>query len=645
LIYSSGELIIPGKYYSFGIPISGQTNRGINFIKINESDGSFLTSKSYCNINEDNHTTFISGVSAFSKLDNGLFKVIYINPSGTQDNSIINISFNQTLNLHSSKVILLPYTSPYIPYRYSINSSGSAAVIFFNGLNSQDGGYLALDSTEQIIQQRKINVTTGYQLFEIFWNNDINLKDNSQLRFFISGKRGSKIDMEEFSTNIYNHNMDCSGNDTIFAQTKDFPLNPSSWSLIQGTNKVPTASPYLINFFPVLIQKEMLCQTVKPFKLDLGTDTVKCNNDTVLLKATTGYINYNWLPNSSIQLITDSLVKVHPPSSQDYSVNAETYWGCIMKDTIRINVNRSPLITLGNDTSICNGSDIVLDAGSGFNNYIWNDVSGNRFKTINQNGQYIVEAIDQENCISKDTFNLISLYPKPAVNIHQKEILCLGQTNILNPGNGFISYLWQDGTVNPTYQVNTQGIYWVTVTDKNNCTNSDTSNILSIAEPPSNFIYTDTIKCAYETIVLKPFTNYSSYLWNDSSTQPKLEVTIPGLYYLKVTDDNGCSGDEQIRVLEKTCPNLIYFPSAFTPNNDGKNDLFKPFITGSFDSYSLEIYNRWGQKIFASSDPQKGWNGIFAGKLQNGDAFVWLCKYKFKGNQHKILKGTFVLVR
>jgi gliding motility-associated-like protein len=233
----------------------------------------------------------------------------------------------------------------------------------------------------------------------------------------------------------------------------------------------------------------------------------------------------------------------------------------------------------------------------------------------------------------------------PVINIHQKQALCKDQNDVLDAGDGFASYLWQDGSSRQEFKVRAPGTYWVSITDANNCSNSDTAHILSIVQTPANFIYADTVKCLYETISLEPYRHFASYLWNDGSTSPRLTVNDAGIYSLNVTDTNGCSGNAAIHVTQVVCPDLIYFPSAFTPNGDGKNDVFKPFIKGPVLKYELAVYNRWGQKIMSTTNPGFGWDGKLKGALEPNGVFVWICIYQFAGGVKGVKKGSVVLIR
>jgi gliding motility-associated-like protein len=93
------------------------------------------------------------------------------------------------------------------------------------------------------------------------------------------------------------------------------------------------------------------------------------------------------------------------------------------------------------------------------------------------------------------------------------------------------------------------------------------------------------------------------------------------------------------------CHQFFFIPNVFTPNHDGYNDYFKPLLFGTVKQYYLVVYNRWGQTVFQTTDRAKGWGGLYKGKEQNNDVFVWMCRYQLEGEQVKIQKGTVVLVR
>ncbi len=92
------------------------------------------------------------------------------------------------------------------------------------------------------------------------------------------------------------------------------------------------------------------------------------------------------------------------------------------------------------------------------------------------------------------------------------------------------------------------------------------------------------------------------------------------------------------------CPNRIYFPTAFTPNDDGINDTYKPGIFGKLVIYELAIFNRYGQKVFGTSSPNTSWTGLFKGRLQTG-TYTFYCQYQFEKEKNLTQKGSFLLLR
>jgi gliding motility-associated-like protein len=117
------------------------------------------------------------------------------------------------------------------------------------------------------------------------------------------------------------------------------------------------------------------------------------------------------------------------------------------------------------------------------------------------------------------------------------------------------------------------------------------------------------------------------------------------LYWLDVKDNNQCRGRDTILVTLKECMQGLFVPSAFTPNNDGKNDDFKPLLFGNIEEYRFTVYNRWGQVVFSTTTPGQGWNGSFGGQPQNTNVFTWLCQYKLKNENFKVEKGIVTLIK
>lgn len=263
----------------------------------------------------------------------------------------------------------------------------------------------------------------------------------------------------------------------------------------------------------------------------------------------------------------------------------------------------------------------------------------NQFMT----GVYVDSMHTVYGCDSIVTTDL-TVNANPTPNLGEDKDLCIGQSITVNPGV-FNSYLWQDGSAGSSFTINDTGTYWVKVTDKNNCTASDSFSIISIVPSPSNFLNSTDSICNYEKLNIAATKSYTNYFWSTGSNQPNITIQNPGVYSLTVTDGNGCSGTEAITIFSKNCYSGMYVPGAFTPNGDGKNDVFRPLLFGNVKTYSFTIYNRFGQTVFQSGELLKGWDGTYKGHPQDGDIYLWVCRYQLDGQPLMVDRGSFLLIR
>jgi gliding motility-associated-like protein len=378
---------------------------------------------------------------------------------------------------------------------------------------------------------------------------------------------------------------------------------------------------------------------------DLGPDLKVCDNDTLTITAPGSFFKYTWSANYNINTTNGNTVKLWPVADTSYSVIAEVATGCTVIDTIRIKVNKSVPVNIGNDTSFCIGGTVVFTAPNGFTSYEWQDVSAGKTFTATQKGLYWVRATDINGCISKDTAEIKQVYALPVVSLGNDFEICLNETHVFNAGNGFTSYLWQNNSSNSTYSTNQTGIYRVQVTDNNNCKNADTVVITGYKPAPQNFLDSSLSICIGRNNELIALGVWKSYLWNNNARGSSITIVNAGDYWLEVTSDEGCSARDTIKVIAKDCGKTIYFPNAFTPNNDGKNETYKPVVIGKIEKIKFIVYNRLGEKVFETTGPFKGWDGTYKGKPQDSNTFVWYCSYQFAGEPVKIEKGTVILVR
>ena len=298
--------------------------------------------------------------------------------------------------------------------------------------------------------------------------------------------------------------------------------------------------------------------------------------------------------------------------------------GC---DSIRtINLVVHPTRTTNRTASICEGTSYY----AGGNNQT---VSGTYRDTL-------------QTYLGCDSIVITQLVvnPKPVPDLGADRNLCVGGSFTFNPGS-FNSYEWQDLTSLPAFTANNTGVYWVTVIDNNGCKASDTVEIKNILPNPSNFLKQTDSVCQYDKLTINVQNSYVQYTWSTGSTQSNVVIDKPGVYTLTVKDNNNCIGKDTIMVVQKNCLTGVMIPTGFTPNGDQLNDIFRARVFGVVESFNLQVFDRWGNLVFKSSDPQQGWNGTIKGLQAGSGVFVWQCTYKLQGEKQGFQKGTVTLIR
>ncbi len=368
----------------------------------------------------------------------------------------------------------------------------------------------------------------------------------------------------------------------------------------------------------------------------IGNDTTVCTGDTILLTIPqqAGY-SYAWQDSSR-----GNLYRV--TTTGTYTLKVTNQYGCSASSSINVKFRPLPAFSLGKDTSLCNGRTFQLQPQSFVQGaFLWNTGSTVSALTISSPGLYWLQVSDS-GCFKRDTIN-VSYKPIPIINLGNDTTLCESQTLLLNVSNNNSIYLWQDNSTNPTYLIKNAGNYSVIVSE-NGC---DTSGNLTVTYETKPIIYVikDTTLCVTEQLVLDASYPNSTYLWQDGSRQPQYIVSKAGIYAVQVTNTCGTVSDSSI-VKYDNCACKFFVPSAFTPNGDGKNDIFYIKYLCIFSNYDLKIFNRWGQLLFASKDPSRGWDGTYSGNPQPVGTYVWELSYKddITGkNMHQ--NGTVILIR
>lgn len=301
--------------------------------------------------------------------------------------------------------------------------------------------------------------------------------------------------------------------------------------------------------------------------------------------------------------------------------------------------------------TICKGDSFTLtaEAGNGSGNYAYNWIPAVGLSSANGNIQigtgigtmiYNVTVFDVScpQYTLNHTFTLnVNHAPIPnfQVNANKCEPFCALYDSKVKDA-GFVNYVFNKNRVYPGDSVTIclpAGSYTLETvsTGTNGCRETfKYPDIINVYPTPvANFIWDpqdpNTVSKNKVTFYPTPLNTNHSYFWEFNNIDTSNEFTPVKIYEeqnkfpitMVVTTENNCK-DTITKVLEIKEEFLLYIPNAFTPNGDGENDVFRPKGSG-IKTYSLIIYDRWGQQIFATNEINKGWDGTFKGKdCQNG---------------------------
>lgn len=393
--------------------------------------------------------------------------------------------------------------------------------------------------------------------------------------------------------------------------------------------------------------------------------TPSCANecDAIAFALATGGLppyTYNW-DNGDIAAFSDSLC------NGSHSLTVYENSGCIRNVFYTITnptVVTSAITGLINPScyGLCNGQ-ISVNASGGTGPYTYNWSSGQNGPVISSicDGQYVVEVYDSHNCYFTDTIFLPEPTPliisATASTVPCVEV-CNGIASAVSSGSSPpYSYHWSNGfNGNPATNL-CPGSYTVTVTDNNLCQATDTVIVVdSILLPPSFNAFADdtTIYLTQSTGLHATHLTGFIYSWqpvtgldDPSSADPVATPNSTTTYVVTIEDPYGCIYYDTVivKVLDVLCnESEIFVPNAFTPNYDGNND--KLFVRSHvLKSIYFVIYDRWGEKVFETTDLSLGWDGTYKGRKCDPGVFDYYMKAICLGDTEIIKKGNITLIR
>lgn len=258
----------------------------------------------------------------------------------------------------------------------------------------------------------------------------------------------------------------------------------------------------------------------------------------------------------------------------------------------------------------------------------------------------------------------VKVYNELKIDIDTEESLCQGEDIVLSAmiitSNGDVTFTWTDpdGIGYSGYsfllhnaQPSHSGNYYLSLVDTVGCSCETIISVNVFPLPLAAFSGVDTIH-GQGAVILDAGAGFMEYLWNTGENTQTTTVSDSGWYEVSLTSYEGCASSDSIFVMLQESPDEeagMYLPNAFTPNGDGLNDDFKPIVNAELlDHYRMSIYSRWGEKVFESDDPGRGWLGFNKDEPCMSDVYVYVIEYSYSfapQDEIKFIQGTFTLIR
>jgi gliding motility-associated-like protein len=419
---------------------------------------------------------------------------------------------------------------------------------------------------------------------------------------------------------------------------------------------------------------------INPLPNASATGGTACENMNIALSANGG-ATYAWSgPNAFSSSLQNPTVNNAPfAASGQYTVVVTSAAGCVSTAFTSIVVNPAPVPNAtGNNP--CVNNNINLSSTGGVN-YAWSGPNGYTSNlqnptipssTSNNSGNYAVTVTDANGCSASANVNItVNPLPQPVITALANTgctPVCAKFALTCNPPVASANWTMGDGgTTNGVLTADhcyyTTGLYTVTavVTDINGCSNTAQNTAEVYPTPVADFnhapikpiinidpevTFTDASHGATIATWNWYFMNTAQYTSNVQN--PTFMYTEPGTYAvaLVVKSDKGCI-DTIVRPIVVGEDYGVYVPNAFTPNDDGLNDVFQPKGFGIV-KYELQIFDRWGEKVFQTKNFEEGWNGKFqnrGGNVVEEGSYTWLINVTSVFGKAHELKGHVTLIK
>ncbi|MBL7811281.1 MAG: gliding motility-associated C-terminal domain-containing protein [Bacteroidetes bacterium] len=373
--------------------------------------------------------------------------------------------------------------------------------------------------------------------------------------------------------------------------------------------------------------------------VDATGDTSYCSNDPFSRKltATAGMAKYAWSNGSNVQTTVVTSPGV-------YYIYAETINKCPSSDSVVIK-RFLPVTISMNDTTVCKGVSVRFDSRQTAGSVSWSTGDTGRYMSRPDTGLYWVR-LQKGLCSSRDSFRLYNYTDElelgPGLRFCDRI-----DTFLSLAGKPFTNVVWEGEIAGSSFRLTKPGMISVTILNSHGCPESDSIPVLLFPNPGLN-LGNDTLVCLAVKPLLDAGPGMISYLWQNGTTEQTIRATDTGLYWVEIKDQEGCRSRDSIRIEKRgdLFPPILFMPTAFTPDGNGRNDLYpmnKYVNIGTL--YNVKLYNRWGEKLAELQSPDVNWDGTINGRPAEEGVYVFLATWIGCDDQRHTVSGNFTLLR
>lgn len=389
---------------------------------------------------------------------------------------------------------------------------------------------------------------------------------------------------------------------------------------------------------------EVIFQPTPQIEIDTNIDV--CEGDEYVLDAGNPGSSFDWSTGEETQVITVT-------ETDTYSVEVTAPNGCSAVADLEVAFLQNPEVPFElEEIGDCEGEVLQLDAGNAGSTYEWSTAETTQQINVAESGTYTVAITNELGCTIENAIDVV-FEPYPNPDLGPDSLYCAGTVVTLDSDAFGEEYLWSTGETTATIDVTATGIYSVEVSTAY-CSASDEVDLF-FAPLPVDVLPNDTLVCfdepPYELIV-DAGNSGATYAWNNGETGQSIVVAEEGYFTVAITTPLGCTSLFDFLVTDDCFGDYLYVPNAFTPNNDGINDVFMP-IGDNIAEIEVQVWNRWGDLIWSTNKLGVAWDGSY----QNGDyyveneQYVYVVRYRYFTNETGDMsetiekKGSVVLIR